>query len=311
MERVYIIQADAFITKPEDLSALISKSDKQVPFDVPDGYFETFAEKLIQKIKITETNSFSEEMKDISSLLSTIEKRDFYRTPDGYFENFAEKLIRLIKAKEADSASEELGNLSPLLNQLSRKSPFSIPDGYFSELSNNAISGAKAVEFVNDELENLSPLMNELKNIHVYKAPEGYFENLSQIVFSKIKDPHQAKVISFNKRKSWLRYAAAAVVIGVIATSTLFVFNHKFNPKSFAYAKIDDNQLTDSLHIANDEDILSYMQSHNIPMTDTSNSVASLDLNDNDADDMLADVSDNELQQYVNDNYGIKELTTN
>jgi len=53
------------------------------------------------------------------------------------------------------------------------------------------------------------------------------------------------------------------------------------------------------------------MQSHNVQMVDSANSIASLDLNDNDADDMLADVSDNELQQYVNDNYGTKELTTN
>ncbi len=311
MDKIRMHHPDANINEPEAFAVLINPSVQQAPFYIPDGYFETFAEKLISKIKGTASHSSTEELKDISSLLSSIDKRGPYHIPDGYFENFAGKLISSIKAAEADSVSEELETLSPLLSQLSRKAPFSIPDDYFSELSHNAIAGAKAVEFVNDELENLSPLMNGLKGIHVYKAPEGYFQNLPDTVINKIKKPQQARVIALHNRKNWLRYAAAAAVIGIIATSTLFIFNNKFSPKSFAYANIDGNQLTDSLQNTNDEDILSYMQSHNIQMTDTSNSVALLDLNDNDADDMLADVSDNELQQYANDNYSNKELNTN
>jgi hypothetical protein len=106
-----------------------------------------------------------------------------------------------------------------------------------------------------------------------------------------------------------LRYAAAAAVIGFIAITTLFIFNNKNT--NTGVAKLDDKQLTDSLHNANDEDILNYMQSHNISIPDGSNNVASLDLNDDDADDMLADVPDNELQQYVDEHYGAKESTTN
>jgi hypothetical protein len=291
---------------------LISKADKPPISNVPEGYFETFSEKLINKIKAGETNPFTEELKQASTLLSNAGKQIAFSVPDGYFENFAEKLIRRIKAEQASSVSEELENLSPLLSSLSRKVPFSMPEGYFAGLSDNVLTGVQAVEFVNEELENLSPLMNGLKDINVYEAPEGYFESFSDTVLNKIQShPQQAKVISIAKRKNWLRYAAAAAVIGVIATSTLFIFKSTPSNKYNGFAKIDDKQLADSLQNANDEDILSYMQSHNIPMVDTSNSVASLDLNDNDAADMLADVPDNELQQYVDEHYGNKELNTN
>lgn len=290
----------------------ISKADKQVFSNVPDGYFENFAEKLINKINSGEKTSFTEELKQISPLLSNAGKQIPFSLPDGYFENFAEKLLSRIKTEQGNSVSEELENLSPLLNSISRKVPFSLPEDYFAGFSDNVLTGALAVEFVNEELENLSPLMNSLKSISVYQTPEGYFESFSNTVINKIQShPQQAKVISINKRKSWLRYAVAAAVIGVIATSTLFIFKNTPSNKFNGYAKIDDKQLADSLQNANDEDILSYMQSHNIPMVDTSNSVASLDLNDNDADDMLADVSDNELQQYVDEHYGNKELNTN
>jgi hypothetical protein len=310
MKRIQAGEANSLNDELRDLSDLISKADKQILFNAPDGYFETFAEKLISKIKAEGTNVFAKELKDISSLLSSAGKQISFSIPDRYFENFAEKLISRIKAEEASTVSEELESLSPLLSQLSRKTPFSIPDGYFAELSDNAITGARAVEFVNGELENLSPLMSNLKGKNVYEAPQDYFESLPVNVFNKIKrQPQQAKVISINKRNNWLRYAAAAAVIGFIATATLFVFNNRNT--NISVAKIDEKQLADSLHNTNDEDILNYMQSHNIAMPDGSNSVASLDLNDDDADDMLADVSDNELQQYVDEHYGTKELTTN
>ena len=187
-----------------------------------------------------------------------------------------------------------------------------MPDGYFTELANNAITGAKAVEFVNDELENLSPLISSLKEKNVYEIPEGYFENIAGEVINKIKPQQAAKVISINKKTNWLRYAAAAVMIGVIATTVIFLFNNKKqNYTDYNFARLDDKQLTDSLHNMNDEDILNYMQSHNISMADAGSSVASLDLNDDDADDILADVSDNELQQYMDEHNSTKELTTN
>jgi len=308
MARIKANQTDSAKAELEALSPLVSKISRQVSFNIPEDYFENFSATVLDKIN---SDFISNELKEISPLLGNTERQNPFNVPTGYFENFASDLMSRIKAEESKSADEELENLSPFLSKLNKKTPFSLPDNYFKELAGNAMAGAKAVEFVNDELENLPTVLSELKNKSVYEVPQNYFENFSASVLDKVKTQHPAKVISIGKKTNWLRYAAAAVVIGFIATTVVFVVNRKNNAPTFSYSKIDEKQLTDSLQNANDDDISNYMQSHSISMSDVNNSVASLDGNDNDDDDMLADVSDNELQQYVEQNGGPKEPTTN
>lgn len=309
--RIKTGQADSVKGELEVLSPFMSRVNKHAPFNVPDDYFENFASTLINKIKSESTGSFSSELKEISPMLSSAEKQNPFIVPADYFERFASNLMSRVKAEESKSVDEELESLSPFLSKLNKKTPFSLPDNYFKELADNAMAGAKAVEFVNDELENLPLVLSELKNKNVYEIPAGYFENFSATVLNKIKTQQRAKVISINKKTNWLKYTAAAAVIGFIATTAVLIFNNKKPGTLYSYAKIDDKQLADSLHNANDEDILNYLQSHNVPVVDTSSSIAAADFNDDDVDDMLADVSDNELQQYANENNGTKESTTN
>ncbi len=299
-------------SETEALSNIIGSIDKKNIFSIPDNYFETFAESLMNKIKLQQAGSAAEELENISSFVNKITRKVPFNIPDGYFENFAESVINKINENKSDSVDEELESISPFLNKLSKKTPFSIPDNYFKELAGNAMAGAKAVDFVNDELENLSPILSELKNKNVYETPTGYFENFATTVLDKIKKQQPAKVISLNKKTNWLRYAAAAIVVGIISTTAILVFNNKKTSPIYSFAKLDAQQLTDSLHNTKDEDILSYFQNFNIPISDTASGMASINLNDNDAaDDMLADISDNELQQYVDEYNDSKEPITN
>ena len=292
----------------EGLSPFVASISPENMYEVPKGYFENFSDGVMSRIKAGEAVSAKTELEILPDLISNLDRKNLFSIPSNYFETFAENLMSKIKAEQSGSVNEELKKLSPFLSTLNKKTPFSIPENYFQELADNAMAGAKAVEFVNDELENFPPVLNDLKNKNVYETPDGYFENFSATVLQKIKKQQPAKIISINKKTNWLRYAAAAVVVGVIATSTVFIFNHN---KSTFVARLDEKQLADSLHNANDEDILDYLQSHNISMNDASNNIASLDLSDNDADDMLADVSDSELQQYIDEYSGTKEETTN
>ncbi|MBS1669627.1 MAG: hypothetical protein JST58_19820 [Bacteroidetes bacterium] len=295
----------------EEISPILHNADKQISFTVPTGYFENFATNLLDKIKASNPNEVSQELKEIAPSLENLVRDTSFSLPNGYFENFSDSVMSRIKAAEAHTATSELENLSPLLSSIGKKLPFSMPDGYFSGLSENIVGGAKAVDFVNDELENHSPLMESLRNKSTYEAPIGYFKTLPESILLKVaKQPAQAKVVSIQTKRNWLRYAAAAIVVGIIASSTLFVLNYR-KPYT-ALAKLDASQLADSLHNTKDEDILNYLQSHNVPIVDSSsNNMASLDLTEATVDDMLADVPDSELQQYVNDHYSIKELPTN
>jgi hypothetical protein len=287
----------------ESLSTLLGQVDKQISPSIPSGYFENFAENLLDKIKAGE-----QEPAENPAILNGLQTQATFNIPEGYFENFAEKLMARINAEETVLHSEELENLSPILSKLGKSNPFSLPEGYFNKLSENVVSGAKAVDFVNNELENLSPLMNSLKEKKTYEVPAGYFDSFPNSVLSNLQKPAQAKVISIHRKTNWMRYAAAAMVVGIILTSTFFIFNNN----NRTIAKVDEKQLTDSLHNVNDEDILNYMQSHNIAMPDGGgNTVASIDTNDEAANDLLADISDSELQQYASEHYGIKESLTN
>jgi len=298
-------KAGSVRSEMEGLSPLLCNISTVGPYAAPLGYFENFASLLTTRIK----NGELEEGRAIAPILGSDEKKNAYAVPDGYFEGFAERMLLLAQADQAGSVSEELEFLSPVLSKLNKETPFTVPQGYFHGLSENAVSGAKAVDFVNTELENLSPLMAELKTKQPYEVPIGYFEGFAQSLLPKIKEKQPARLIGLHTWKNITRYAAAAAVIAVIATSAFWFFRPK---RPMDLATIAGKQLVDSLHSSNDEEILGYLLSHNVPIVDSSsNTVASIDLNDEAADDMLADVPDNELQQYLDEHYGTKELSTN
>ena len=60
-------------------------------FSVPDGYFESFAGNVVERLKSQPANpeSAEEELRRLSPMLSTL-KGNVFSVPDGYFESFAE-----------------------------------------------------------------------------------------------------------------------------------------------------------------------------------------------------------------------------
>ena len=278
------------------------------PFEVPAGYFESLPGRIMERIKTAYSGELKNEIEALSPLLSRLEKNNVpYAVPDNYFENFPEKLLSRIKAEKAKDVVEELSLLCPLLSQADKKNPFSTPDGYFNELSDNLVEGVKAIEFVKDELENISPLMGGLSKKNVYTVPIEYFDTLAENILQRIKRSEQtAKIISFKKSRPWLKYAVAAVLTGVILTIGFLTFNKQ-------------NKTTDDpvagLAKVSDQEIANYMDNHDIPLTEipNNNNTPILDFNESDINDLLADVSDNELEQYQYDNgqAGEKDLITN
>lgn len=259
-----------------------------------------------------------------------------YSVPSGYFEGFAEKLMGRIKAaeitgaaqtikKDADksrsaledpaiSSLDELTILSPLLSRIDKKMPFGVPEGYFSSLPAVATATAKEGEYL------LSPLMTGLKNKPTYQAPEGYFNTLTASILEKaqqktgkqeeapVLQPAAAKIISFdrsrNLKRNWWKYAAAAVMTGLILTGGwLKLHNTPSNPP------VD---IAKSLSNVSDSEIQNYLDNQNLPLSDElANSTASLDISDNDIKSLLGDIPDGELKQYIDENGDAKDLATN
>ena len=287
-----------------EISELIAETDKKASlYEVPSNYFESFADTVMFKIKNAGALSAEHEIASLSPVVASIDKKkSIYDVPENYFENFPEKILGRIKAEHAKDVSEELSMLSPLLSKAGKKNPYTVPEDFFNELSENMISGMKAVSFVKDELETLHPLMSDLRNKNTYTVPDGYFDQLPQMILHRVKKQEPAKVVSLKQNKSWLKYAVAAAVTGVVFTIGILTFNNK---------PVAEDPAT-SLAKISDQEISNYLDNHDNPLAETSNnSTATADFNDNDVSDLLGSVPDNELEQYATDHTGPKELITN
>lgn len=288
--------------KGNETSSLPLQQAKNNPYEVPAGYFETLAGKLLQKVKDNETA--------LSAALLQA-KNNAYEVPADYFNHLPAVVFNRIKAEQAGNANDELEILSPLLSQIGKNTPFSTPAGYFGELTENAVAGAQAIDFVNGTLENLSPLMTSLKNQQVYEVPAGYFEQLPAQVLNVVKAQQPAKVVSMSFTRRIMYYAAAAVVAGIIAAAGwMYMSNDDKTTGSENAAVVAQTEL-DSI---SDEILEKYLENQTAAPAETATAVnyaGSAEIDANDMKDMLADVSDEDLQRYL-EKYSItKDIITN
>jgi hypothetical protein len=179
-----------------------------------------------------------QELNELGSSLANAELRDIYLVPKGYFEGFASQVLGLIKIDEK-------------LVHLPKETPYQIPTGYFVGLEERimeAIRNHADYQTSKEELESISPLLNSLNKRPVYTVPNGYFENFKVAAAPR---KTEIKIIPLTNRK-WFRYAAAAIITGVIALAGLVFYTSKNTPGPIAkfekeVKKIDDVKKTETL----------------------------------------------------------------
>jgi len=258
---------------------------------VPAGYFDALAGNMLLKINEEKTENGS---------LPNISKTPVYEVPAGYFDSLAGNILNRVKAAAATSPAEELAFLSPVLSRLEKKSPFSTPEGYFIDLSDNVVSGVQAIEFVNEELENLSPLMVSLREMSIYQVPPRYFEQLPAEMLNKVKK-QPARVVSMTFTKRVVRYAAAAAVIGIIAMVGYLFINRTGSSN-------DPNAIPGVSHPevakVSDQELESFLADNTVALADAGTVVTNDGISESDTKDLFANVSDDELQRYLEDHGG-------
>jgi len=191
---------------------------------------------------MTRNVNILKELNELKSSLPAQVPENPYTVPSGYFETLAEQVMLKIKASEAKTASDELQMVSPLLSGIAKKSPYTVPAGYFEGLEEKLMDGIrKSADYQtrDEELREISPLLSGLKKEIPFSIPEGYFKSLSvKTIRSEQEEKSHAKVISITARK-WLRYAAAAVVIGFVAFAGLKLLNKNSSGPENAEARIE------------------------------------------------------------------------
>lgn len=122
--------------------------------------------------------------------------------------------------KDHHPIQSELSAISPLLAEMPKSNPFAAPDGYFNELSNRILARIEAQE---NENEVLSPLLQSLKKENPYSVPSDYLQEFKVNI-----SPKKSKIVPLFNLNTVLKYAAAAAVVGIIATfATLFFSSEK------------------------------------------------------------------------------------
>jgi hypothetical protein len=200
------------------------------------------------------SKEISDELAGISSLLAGIEKKNVFSIPEGYFD-----MLSITILKKLDT--------SPLIETLT------VPEGYFENLSSSILQKIRSLdETAEQELRILSPMLYSIQNENVFEVPAGYFINLQNDILDKVVEKPQAKVIELNKRDSVWKYAAAAVVTGVIGLSSLMMFDASQNLRannlddsiSSSIQKAsqfkDEQQVNAAIASLSDDDVIKYLE---------------------------------------------------
>ena len=244
---------------------------------------------------MTKRDYILNELHELKSILADGGFQNEYRAPIGYFDGLADEILKRVKALESTNAAEELANLSPLLGSISKQMPHSVPVGYFDSLGKKLEKTISTCnnQTVQEELENLSPLLSTLKKNRTYTVPEGYFENLKPAIDIE-NSGSVAKVVSITNRK-WFRYAAAALVIGFVATMGFIFLGKKdiqdIDPASKSFAWVKKN-----LKKVSTDDINKFVELVNAGNADLVKADAKDEISN-----LLKDVSDKEIQDFLND----------
>ncbi len=151
------------------------------------------------------------------------EAKAAFTVPQGYFESLAGNILNKIKAEETEPG--EIGELSTLVAGIGRKNVYSLPEGYFEELSPLVAAIGKENVYTAPEgyLKFLSPVMGAISRENVYSVPQGYFEQLN---FVAVRN-EPAKVIKMNPARSMFKYAAAAVITGLLGLTVMNISNRQ------------------------------------------------------------------------------------
>ena len=104
-------------------------------YQVPAGYFDGFASRMINLVKAMDAVDAREELSLLSTLVNDIDRKIPFAIPANYFNGLEKKLMDGVLASESE---EDLETLSPLLSGLKKNNPYSVPDNYFEGLVNIA-----------------------------------------------------------------------------------------------------------------------------------------------------------------------------
>lgn len=237
--------------------------------------------------------NIQDELKALESSLSFNNNQPF-SVPEGYFGGLAAAILAKVKGSEV-SAEAELGELSPLLAGIPKITPYSVPFSYFSENLDDVPGILQEPDLV---------VLNYVGKELPYAVPQGYFENLPEQILERISEP-KAKVVPLFAR-TWMKMAAAAVVTGALIFGGLQLFSGKPDEIiTIAVKQTDSTQTAQNnkpvlkeIKQASTKELEEFIETVQVTAANTNGSIAS---NKGEVEDLLKDVSTNEMETFLSE----------
>ena len=201
-----MLKPDNILNELKALSTTVADIQRVNVFNVPDGYFNNLSNRVL-----------------LLKNAADYEPAVTVAVPEGYFNNLADTILGRIKREAEVENESEQDNLTSILATIGNNNIYSIPQGYFDHLSDNInenIVNQSANTY--SETHNISELVAGIGNRNIYAVPQDYFKNLKATLYNT----NTAKVVSIKSRFATFKYAAAAVVTGIIGLSLFFVLNN-------------------------------------------------------------------------------------
>lgn len=244
------------------------------------------------------------EIKDISPAVANLPKTNPFSVPLDYFENNISTIISLIKGKDLTHQNDTVNfDLSIEKNE----TVFELPKDYFETFGIQLMNKIHTVQSVDDELKEMAPGLISLRTKNPFTIPKGYFDrNVIEAPIRKIK------LAGGIQMKNFLRYAAAACIIGLIMVSYLLT---KLGDSMPMVASTANNQQSAELSL---DDMVIYLQqmeeiSHDndleFPNGDESNLL--VDLTQETIQELLNGIPDKGINEFIEDEGIMLEKTNN
>jgi hypothetical protein len=190
---------------------------------------------------------------------------------------------------QKDNILKELQELDSSLANSGRKIPFEVPQGYFESLPETVLQKAKALSQDNptEELETISPFLAGMKKDLPYSLPAGYFDVPVSI------PAQQTRVVRMGARK-WMRYAAAAVIMGVLVTAGFLIRNNT-DVKRMSASRFD-KKIEKEIDKMSDVELAEFLEYSDAGLTGQEKVSAPAN---GDVSEMLEDIPVSELKEFI------------
>ena len=148
------------------------------------------------------------ELKAISAVVANVPYLNVYTIDDEYFAGIYAELKARIAADALTSSENK----------------FTVPQGYFENLTANILQKIKTEENeIFAETNEQSILVASIGNKNIFTAPKYYFEELA---FAGEEKP-VAKIIKMSRARFVFKYAAAAVITGLLGLTIINIVDRK------------------------------------------------------------------------------------